>query len=399
MSSQLSQEFLSSQFRACVPRLSGKYHKGQFGRIAVVGGSLEYSGAPHFAATAGARAGADVAYIVCCKSAATSIKSFNPESIVLPFLMTSEEAKESFGLKFGQELEHDQVAAAHREVCKNVDNWMKSFHSLVVGPGLGRDALVQACARDVIQKARQANIPVVIDGDGIVAIESSLETIKNYRRVILTPNAVEYIRLCKAVLGIEVDKNGLPKACENDEDRRKKDSSRHSEGGGSGGARCDGGDSKSEEEIISDTVKRLAKALGHVTILKKGSVDTISDGFLVVQCTESGGLRRWGGQGDILSGIAATFMGWNCGAISTYGLVEKVKEQEGHPKLASKSVLAAWGAATLTRSCARRAFSEYHRGGSLGMVLEQVGSSFYDLFEHQTSNISEFETPYSDEYV
>lgn len=35
--------------KACIPPLDGSSHKGQAGRIGVVGGSLEYTGAPYFA--------------------------------------------------------------------------------------------------------------------------------------------------------------------------------------------------------------------------------------------------------------------------------------------------------------------------------------------------------------
>lgn len=35
--------------KACIPSLDGSSHKGQAGRIGVVGGSLEYTGAPYFA--------------------------------------------------------------------------------------------------------------------------------------------------------------------------------------------------------------------------------------------------------------------------------------------------------------------------------------------------------------
>lgn len=35
--------------KLCIPPLDGTHHKGQAGRIGVVGGSLEYTGAPYFA--------------------------------------------------------------------------------------------------------------------------------------------------------------------------------------------------------------------------------------------------------------------------------------------------------------------------------------------------------------
>jgi ATP-dependent NAD(P)H-hydrate dehydratase len=42
------------------PKLSLTMHKGQGGKICVLGGSKEYTGAPYYAATASLRAGGDL---------------------------------------------------------------------------------------------------------------------------------------------------------------------------------------------------------------------------------------------------------------------------------------------------------------------------------------------------
>jgi len=42
-------EDLLSSARNFIPQLTNKMHKGQAGRIAVIGGSEEYTGAPYFA--------------------------------------------------------------------------------------------------------------------------------------------------------------------------------------------------------------------------------------------------------------------------------------------------------------------------------------------------------------
>lgn len=56
------------------PPLDGSLHKGQSGRVAVVGGSIEYTGAPYFAAIASLKSGSDMAYIICAPEAAIPIK-------------------------------------------------------------------------------------------------------------------------------------------------------------------------------------------------------------------------------------------------------------------------------------------------------------------------------------
>ena len=77
---------LLQQARALVPPLLAARHKGQAGRVVVVGGSAEYAGAPYFAAAAALRCGADLATVLAAVAAAPVIKSYSPELIVHPAL-------------------------------------------------------------------------------------------------------------------------------------------------------------------------------------------------------------------------------------------------------------------------------------------------------------------------
>ena len=43
-----------------IPPMLESFHKGQLGRVAVIGGSLDYTGAPYFSAMASARLGISV---------------------------------------------------------------------------------------------------------------------------------------------------------------------------------------------------------------------------------------------------------------------------------------------------------------------------------------------------
>jgi NAD(P)H-hydrate repair Nnr-like enzyme with NAD(P)H-hydrate dehydratase domain len=57
----------------CIPEMSYDSAKGTAGRLAVVGGSLEYTGAPYLAASAMLRGGADLAHVFCEQSAGTGL--------------------------------------------------------------------------------------------------------------------------------------------------------------------------------------------------------------------------------------------------------------------------------------------------------------------------------------
>lgn len=64
-------------------------HKGANGKVGILGGCREYTGAPYFAALSAVRAGADLAHVFCTPGAAGVIKGYSPELIVLPFLPVS----------------------------------------------------------------------------------------------------------------------------------------------------------------------------------------------------------------------------------------------------------------------------------------------------------------------
>lgn len=106
-------------------------------------------------------------------------------------------------------------------------------------------------------------------------------------RIVLTPNIMEFKRLCdamvcKAILDLtqKIDTKGDPRTL------------------------C----------------PQLARALQNVTITQKGEHDTISNGLEipselgvsgeVLENEVQGGLKRVGGQGDILSGSTGVLMAW-----------------------------------------------------------------------------------------
>jgi ATP-dependent NAD(P)H-hydrate dehydratase len=57
-------------------------YKGNCGKVAVVGGSAEYTGAPYYAAVAALRTGSDLAHVFCPLEALIPIKCYSPEIIV-----------------------------------------------------------------------------------------------------------------------------------------------------------------------------------------------------------------------------------------------------------------------------------------------------------------------------
>jgi len=161
-------------FKPMIPNLLANLHKGQAGRIAVLGGSKEYTGAPYFSGISSLRIGSDICHIFATTEGgtATAIKTLSPELIVHPI---------------------------ERNDPSDIIPWLLSLHVLIVGPGLGRSSSAWVCASEVIKAARNINLPMVLDGDALRLICENLDIIKGYDKVILTPNFGEYKSLSDSV--------------------------------------------------------------------------------------------------------------------------------------------------------------------------------------------------------
>lgn len=94
-----------------------KRKKGDMGIIGVIGGSIEYTGAPFYSALSVIKAGSDLSHVFCHKDAAVPIKSYSPELIVHP--------------AFDDAMSKDLIEKSVR--------WFKSMDALVYGCGLGRE--------------------------------------------------------------------------------------------------------------------------------------------------------------------------------------------------------------------------------------------------------------------
>jgi ATP-dependent NAD(P)H-hydrate dehydratase len=107
----------SSLIKKILPKLDPRREKGENGITAVIGGSLEYTGAPYYSAISSIKSGADLSHIFCHKEAAIPIKSYSPELIVHP--------------AFGDIIEIDKLNKAIGSI--------STVDALVIGCGLGRE--------------------------------------------------------------------------------------------------------------------------------------------------------------------------------------------------------------------------------------------------------------------
>lgn len=199
------------------------------------------------------------------------IKTYSPNLMVHPLMRQTPSPTSS-----AQSSSEDGAEA----VAARIIDMLPRLHVLVIGPGLGRDPLMQDTIARVIEAARKQNMPVVLDADALQAVQKRPELVKGYALAVLTPNVVEFGRLCKS-LGIEEEVAKDVESAGKDEGKKE-----------------------------TAKVEALARALDGVTVVQKGYHDFISDGKTTVAVDLTGGKKRSGGQGDTLTGSIATFLGW-----------------------------------------------------------------------------------------
>ncbi|CAK7271014.1 hypothetical protein SEPCBS119000_004382 [Sporothrix epigloea] len=315
--------------RQLVPPMLSSFHKGQLGRIGVIGGSENYTGAPYFSAMASARLGCDLSHVICTPAAAAVIKTYSPNLMVHPLL------------REGQPDTGDDA----QSISQRVIDLLPRLHVLVIGPGLGRDDLMQQTVSEVVAAARKASMPVVLDADALLLVQDRPELVQGYPLAVLTPNIVELGRLAKALLSKEE------------------------------------ADSENEEQMAV----RLSRRLGGVTVVEKGHVDVVAAAYKTEQhgrsvytCDLAGGRKRSGGQGDTLTGAIATFLGWR----KAYH--DKLWDA-GKPSAAALNeresmLLAAFAGSAITRECSRLAFAKRGRSLQASDLTDEVHTAFINLF-------------------
>ncbi|KAH8674781.1 Ribokinase-like protein [Tricladium varicosporioides] len=324
-----------TKVRRMIPPMLESFHKGtpasqlynsisQMGRVAVIGGSEDYTGAPYFSAMASAKLGADMSHVICEPQAAAVIKTYSPNLMVHPLMRQSS---------------HAQPTQNSSTIAKAVIDMLPRLHVLVIGPGLGRDELMHDTCAKVIEAARKENMPFVLDADGLNLAQSRPELVQGYKQCILTPNVVEFARLCKSK---DIDIDGLKGA---------------------------------------EGVEQLSKAFGGVTIIQKGQQDYITNGEKTFISDIKGGLKRSGGQGDTLTGALATFLAWR------KAYLDRLWEHDGDLDEAELLALAAFGGSSLTRECSRLAFSKKGRSLQASDLTEEVYVAFQNLFDEATPRL------------
>lgn len=151
------------------PRKKGS-HKGDFGKLLIIGGSERFTGAPALSALAALRAGVDIAVVAAPERAADVIASFSPNIIT-------------------EQLPGNHISMRH---VKHLLGFAENFTAVAIGSGLGREKETLRAAKAVI---RRLKIPCVIDADAIHSLAGVKKLSKEF---VLTPHAHEFKSLTGA---------------------------------------------------------------------------------------------------------------------------------------------------------------------------------------------------------
>lgn len=158
-----------------LPRRDRDAHKGDFGRVVILGGSVGYSGAPVLAARGAVRSGAGLVTVLV------------PEP-VWPVAA----AKLNCAMPWPLPSEADGTLSAAalpaaREKLAQAD-------AALIGPGLGRG---EGAASTVRALAGELKCPLILDADGINALEGHIDVLDSRARrlTVLTPHDGEFARL------------------------------------------------------------------------------------------------------------------------------------------------------------------------------------------------------------
>ena len=195
--------------QSLLPKRPRDSHKGTFGKVMVVAGSANYTGAPYLAASAAMRVGAGLVTLAIAELLHPILAAKLTEAtyLVLPH----------------------EMGALVPEAVKVLQERLPGYDALLLGPGLGREektvefvarllALPQAekkarlgfvgsTARDEGQESHLP--PVVIDADALNALADLEDWHKSLRqRAVLTPHPGEMSRLM-GISVAEVEANRL----------------------------------------------------------------------------------------------------------------------------------------------------------------------------------------------
>lgn len=143
-------------------------HKGDFGRLLVIGGSEVFSGAPALVSLAALRTGVDIVYTAAPAKTALAISSVSPDLITI-------------------KLDGSNIKLSNVTI---LQPYLDQVDAVVIGPGLGLNAESIEFVKVFVNTVEKAGKPLLLDADGLKAFAKFKRPLKI--PLVLTPHAGEY---------------------------------------------------------------------------------------------------------------------------------------------------------------------------------------------------------------
>jgi ADP-dependent NAD(P)H-hydrate dehydratase len=220
-------------------------HKGTFGRVFVVAGSVGMTGAAALVGRAALRAGAGLVRVATARSALPIVAAIEPSYTTLP-------------------LPEDDAGRISSQAVNAILNAAEENDVLAIGPGIGQSEGLHAIVEGLLQ---QEGLRLVIDGDGLNNLSTlSGWPVKRKADLVVTPHPGEMKRLWSGLFRDQMPKDRV------------------------------------------ETAGRMAEATGAVVALK-GAGTVVSDGRRAYINTTGNPGMGTAGAGDCLTGIVSALLG------------------------------------------------------------------------------------------
>jgi NAD(P)H-hydrate epimerase len=267
------------------PRRERAAHKGTYGHLLVVAGSIGKTGAAALAAEAAMRSGAGLVTVATPSTQQPVVASLVVEAMTAP-------------------LAEGAPGFAGSGAWRVLSELVTGRDAVAIGPGIGLEAETQELVRRLVVEAR---VPMVVDADGITALAGHLEILRKAPAArCLTPHPGELAR----VLGVGV--------------------------------------ADVQRDRIAAARELAASHRAHLVLKGATSVIAAPDGTVLLNPTGNPGMAS-GGTGDVLTGIVGAFLARGLGAtdalaaaVYLHGLAGDVAAgRVGEESLVARDVIAA----------------------------------------------------------
>ncbi len=157
------------------PKRKPDSHKGMNGRLLVVGGSDEFTGAPLLSSMAALRAGIDTVRLAIPEKIRDIIASQTKDLLIF-------------------KLRSETHSPKHIKVLKDLA--VKRHDSVVIGMGLSNKPPAYKFVREYVKQIRDQNVQIVLDADAIRSFRDETEALKD-SNIIITPHRAEFRHMLK----------------------------------------------------------------------------------------------------------------------------------------------------------------------------------------------------------